>query len=86
MNVRVLFIGRGYSTTGDLPGRLVVRDGGSIDDALAALHAAAPQADLLPPTALLAVGGKHIGTVAHHRPCPLADGDELVVIAPVAGG
>jgi molybdopterin converting factor small subunit len=35
---------------------------------------------------LIAVAGKHLGTLASHTPSPLADGDELTVIAPVAGG
>ena len=35
---------------------------------------------------LVAVSGMHLGTLADHRPQTLKDGDELLLLAPVAGG
>jgi len=32
------------------------------------------------------VAGKHVGSIAQHADSPLREGDEIVLIAPVAGG
>ena len=57
-----------------------------MDEALGVLAALMPEGKSLPKSCLVAVSGAHVGTVASHRPRVLRDGDELVLIAPVAGG
>jgi molybdopterin converting factor small subunit len=69
-----------------LPERLTLPDGASLDDALESLVGQLADARLLPPSCLISVSGQHLGTVADHSKHTLRDGDELVLIAPVAGG
>jgi len=83
MNVRLVISGRGYDTATDLPDRLTLETDASIDDALTQLTSLV---DKLPVSCLLAVSGIHLGTLGNHREHILADGDEIVLIAPVAGG
>ena len=40
----------------------------------------------LPGTCLVTVSGEHVGTVANFTDRPMREGEELVLIAPVAGG
>ncbi len=86
MNVRVLIAGRGYQAAEQMPGHLTLADGCSLDEALQALAAQVPGGRGLAGSCLVAVSGTHLGTVRSHRPCVLCDGDELTIIAPVAGG
>ncbi len=66
--------------------RVTLPDGCSVDDALKVIAELIPDGKGLPESCLIAVSGTHLGTVRDHQPQILADGDELVVIAPVAGG
>jgi hypothetical protein len=85
MRVRLFVSGRGYHAAERLPEELSLDDHATLDDALLAVTA------LLPPgglgaEALVAVSGEHLGTVSRHRQRSLRDGEELVIIVPVAGG
>lgn len=84
MIVRVSIAGRHYDLAEELPRKLELAEGASVADALATLQQAHPAG--LPPTCLVAVSGRHLGTVRSHRSAVLRDGDELMLIAPVAGG
>ncbi len=86
MNVRVVITGRGYPAAEQLPGQLTLADGCSLDEALRTLAAAAPAGRGLDGSCLVVVSGTHLGTIRSHRPGVLRDGDELTIIAPVAGG
>jgi hypothetical protein len=86
VNVRVVIAGRGYPAAEPFPGHLTLADGCSLDEALQTLAALAPAGRGLAGSCLVAVSGSHLGTVRSHRPCVLRDGDELTIIAPVAGG
>ena len=86
MKVRVVFSGRRYDDAEALPECLTLPDGAAVDDALRALAGLMPEGKGLPKSCLVAVSGAHLGTVGSHRPRVLRDGDELVLIAPVAGG
>ena len=46
----------------------------------------APEPLMLPPTCLVIVNGRHLGTIASCESCVLRAGDELTLLAPVAGG
>lgn len=80
-----MITGRGYPAAGSLPEHLEMPEGASLDEALGVLRSMLPQG-ALSANALLAVSSKHLGTVGHHRQQQLRDGDELVIIAPMAGG
>ncbi len=86
MNVRLVISGRSYDTAQKLPPRLTLDDGCSVDDALAKVAELLGGDSALPKSCLLAVSGTHLGTLANHRDHLLGDGDEIVLIAPVAGG
>jgi molybdopterin converting factor small subunit len=86
MKIRTVITGRFYHTTGSLPEELTLADGATVDDALAELAGHLPADQGLPESCLVAVSGRHVGTVSAHESARLSDGDELVVIAPVAGG
>lgn len=81
MTVRVLL----FASYAELAGResveLPVRPDATVDDVLHHLRAAIPGADRLPPRPLVAVN------LVHARPeTPVADGDELAILPPMAGG
>ena len=86
MKIRVVVTGRSYHAAEGLPAELELQQGGRVDDALRLLGDRLPAGQQLPATALLAVSGQHLGTVASHENRPLHEGDELVLLAPVAGG
>ena len=86
MKVRVVISGRSYDTAEAIPEYLTLPDGCPVDDALRTVAELLSGEKGLPESCLVAVSGTHIGTLRNHRRCLLSDGDELVVIAPVAGG
>ncbi|MBI1900514.1 MAG: MoaD/ThiS family protein [Planctomycetia bacterium] len=86
MRVRVVFTGRGYDEMRSLPSELDLPDAATIDEALSRLSAHLRPGAKLPPTCLVTVSGAHLGSVASHVNRGLRDGDEIVLIAPVAGG
>ena len=86
MKVKVVISGRSYDAAESIPEYLTLPDGGSVDDALSALVGLFPKERPLPESCLIAVSGTHLGTIRSHGPRQLQDGDELVLITPVAGG
>ena len=86
LNVQIVFIGRHYDAAQSMPDRLCLPDGSTLDDALAAISEQLSGDDPLSTSCLVAVSGKHLGTLAAHRPMTLKPGDELLLLAPVAGG
>ena len=86
LNVRVIFMGRGYDAAQSLPGHLCLPDGATLDDALVDILGHLPVDHPLSTTCLIAVSGVHLGTMADHPSKTLNDGDELLLLAPVAGG
>ncbi len=86
MKIKLIITGRAYDAAVDVPGELTLPDGATLDDALQALAEDLPPQRPLPPTCLVAVSGSHVGTLGSHAARELQDGDELVLIAPVAGG
>ncbi|MEX0938770.1 MAG: hypothetical protein WDZ59_12990 [Pirellulales bacterium] len=86
MNVRLVFTGRSYDRAQAMPEVLDLPPGCSLREALAQIDSALGDDAKLPGTALVCVGGKHLGTVASPAEHQLSEGDELVLVAPVAGG
>lgn len=86
MKIHVIYTGRGYQLAELLPDELELNDAAGVADALRLLAERLPADVRLPDTCLISVSGQHLGTLAQHRSVPLRDGDELTLIAPVAGG
>ena len=86
MKVRVVISGRAYDATEQIPQQITLPEGCRVDEALQTLAGLLPTGKELPGSCLIAVSGTHLGTLDQHQPRVLTDGDELVVIAPVAGG
>jgi molybdopterin converting factor small subunit len=85
MHIRVVFAGRNYDRTQAVPACLDLPEGSTVDAALEALQASLGGKSL-PESCLVAVSGVHLGTLRAHQAHPLRDGDELLLLAPVAGG
>lgn len=86
MKIRILVTGRQYHLADSLPRELVLPEACSVATAINALQEKYPPQNKLPESCLVAVSGVHLGTVGHHRDQPLHDGEELLILAPVAGG
>ena len=86
MNIRVVLTGRSYHLASEVPEQLALAEGANLDDALRAISAQLPTGEQLPPSCLVSLAGQHLGSLANHRCQPLSEGDEIVLIAPVAGG
>jgi molybdopterin converting factor small subunit len=85
MKIRVVVTGRQYHAAETLPRELSLSEGSGVDAALASLAGYTPDGRLSE-SCLLAVSGVHLGTVGKHADQALRDGDELLLLAPVAGG
>lgn len=85
MKIRLVVTGRNYNTADSLPEELQLDDAATLQDALQSISTQLGEAQL-PASCLIAVSGQHVGTLASHQARELRDGDELVLIAPVAGG
>jgi molybdopterin converting factor small subunit len=86
VKVRLVVTGRAYHTAEHLPDELDMPDGASLDDVLSTLVEQCAPGSGLSGSCLVAISGRHLGTLASHEPAILRDGDELALIAPVAGG
>ena len=86
MKIRIVISGRGYPTTETLPEELTLPAAATVKDAIGELERMLPPAQQLPSSCLVAVSGDHLGTLGSYKQRSLAEGDELVLIAPVAGG
>ena len=86
MKVRIVFTGRSYHAASETPDEVELPDGASVKDAIRQLSDLMPNQESVPATCLVAVCGDHLGTVDNHAERTLRDGDELILIAPVAGG
>lgn len=86
MNLRIVVSGRNYEMAPPFPDRIELPEGGTVDDALELLSTRFSEGRQFPPSCLLGVSGKHVGTVKSHPPVVLSDNDEILILAPVAGG
>ena len=86
MRLQLVISGRNYDDARSVPRELTLPDGCSLDVALETLAGLLPEGRPLSGDCLVAVSGAHLGTLRRHRPQVLRDGDELLLLAPVAGG
>jgi molybdopterin converting factor small subunit len=86
MKIRLFVTGRGYHHASSLPPEIEVPHDAKLHDALAVVQSLLADAAPLSASALVALGGEHVGTVRQFDNRTLRDGDELTIIAPVAGG
>ena len=84
MRIQVAFTGRRYVSASELPKSLELPEPARLNDALQRIAAAL--AEPLASSCLISVSGRHVGTLADHPNCQLSDGDELLLLAPIAGG
>ena len=86
MRIRLVVAGRGYHAIENLPDQLELPDQASVDDVIGLVVERFGESPNWAASCLVAVAGRHLGTVASHEPAALRDGDEVTLIAPVAGG
>lgn len=86
MIVRLVVSGRNYQSARPFPDTIELPEGATVDDALRWLSAEFLDGQAFPPSCLLAVSGKHLGTAGNHPSATLSENDELMIFAPVAGG
>jgi molybdopterin converting factor small subunit len=86
MTIRIVFTGRGYDASASLPREIQLSAGGTTADAVEEVRRLLQGKRGLSPSCLVVVQGRHLGTVGRHAAQELRDGDELLLIAPVAGG
>ncbi len=86
MKIRFVYSGRNYDAVASLPPEMELPEGSNVDDLLAHVNRLLPQDRPLPASAMLAASGQHLGTIGQHSPRVLGEGDEVMIVAPVAGG
>ncbi len=86
MKLQLTLMGRSYDASAALPNELELTADARIDDALHAVARLLPEGESLSPSCLVTLNGKHLGNVGRHDNALLREQDELVLIAPVAGG
>ena len=86
MIIRVMMTGRSYQLSSEMPDTIELAEGATVRDAVARIESLLPGDQRLHTSCLVAVGGQHVGTIGDDLLQALNDGDELVLIAPVAGG
>lgn len=86
MKIRLVVIGRGYDAVEDMPEQWDVPEDASVEDIICMLLKRYGDGPGWAASCLVALRGRHLGTVGSHEPATLREGDELTLIAPVAGG
>lgn len=86
MKIRLTVTGRMYHHAGGLPAELELPEGVTLRQAINRVNELLPPEAPLSAASLIAVAGQHVGNVGGFADRPLRDGEELTIIAPVAGG
>ncbi len=86
MKIKIVISGRGYPSAQHVPSELEVAEGATLDEVISMISQQLLADASLPSSCLVAVGGQHVGTLGNHNNQPLVAGDEVTLIAPVAGG
>ena len=85
MKIRITYLGRSYQYAETLPEQLELESSATVADAVKVVNSLLGDTEL-PGSCLVTVSGDHVGSVASFTNRGLNEGDELVLIAPVAGG
>ncbi|HJN09655.1 MAG: MoaD/ThiS family protein [Pirellulaceae bacterium] len=85
MKIRITYLGRSYQHAETLPEQIDLESGATIASAVQAVNSLLAETNL-PGSCLVTVSGEHVGSVASFTDRPMREGEELVLIAPVAGG
>ncbi len=86
MKIRVSIMGRSYHMTDGLHEFIELDDPATLEEAVQRINQLMPEGQTLTGSCLVLLGGTHFGSLDNHDPISLSDGDELTLIAPVAGG
>lgn len=86
MKIRIVFTGRAYHTTDSLPDEIELAEDATVADAINSVESQLGGDARLPTSCVVAVSGTHVGTIGRFTDRALRDGDELLLVAPVAGG
>jgi hypothetical protein len=86
MKLKITYMGRSYDASAPFPPELELPADATVDDALREILSLLPAPAALPDSCLVVISGRHLGTVARHENPVLTATDEIVLIAPVAGG
>jgi molybdopterin converting factor small subunit len=86
MKVQITLSGRAYHAAEQLPRTLDLPEDSTVQSALKSLSEMLSEENPISTSCLIAVSGRHLGTMGQFSDQPLRDGDELVILAPVAGG
>ena len=86
MKIQLVYTGRSYQLAERLPAELDLADAAKLDDALQAVNELLSDDEQLPASCLISISGQHVGTLTSHENVSLKDRDEVILIAPVAGG
>ncbi len=84
MKIRIVITGRSYDQHQALPEELECGDEATTREAVARVQALVETP--LPSTCLVALNGRHLGTIGQFEQTELLPDSELVFIQPVAGG
>ena len=84
MRVQLFITGRMYHLADDAPDALELPDDADLAIAIERMQGALPEP--LPESTIISVSGRHAGAIGQFENTPLRDGDELMLVAPVAGG
>ena len=86
MRIRLAITGRGYHLAGGIPESIELHADCTLQEAIEHVRQLFPSDNPVVDSCLISVAGKHRGTVGAPSAYQLRDGDELIIVAPVAGG
>ena len=86
MNIRLAITGRSYHLAGSIPQSIELNADCTLQEAIEHVRQLFPSDNPVADSCVISVAGKQRGTVGAPSAHQLRDGDELLIVAPVAGG
>jgi molybdopterin converting factor small subunit len=81
-----MFTGRSYLHASALPDLIELTPGATVEEAIVRIRRYFYDDQALSDSCLVAVSGEHLGSIGRFADRTLQEGEEIVLIAPVAGG